>query len=437
MNPFRDDQPELVLAALAAPAGRHAVASGDVGAIIRLARRALGLRQVELASRTGWSQAVISQVETGRSQNPDILVDIADALGLPHDLVTDDASTEVAATVEDVERRTFLKIGSGVAAGIALPAPLAELSNPARRIGARTVAAAHETLARLQRAEERLGGGTVYDATATLARQLMRSLGAPTSTQQIAADLRSVAAAAAETAGWRAYDACDPHAARGWWLEALHARDYGAGTEEAQIFALASMSTMAARDQRDGSTAVTLAESAASIAGALGSAALQSLVTARAAVGHAAGGDARRSATALRNAHTWLDRVRPGAEPESLTFWGPADMACHEMHCAILLGDQVGRQRAAREAAGRTTARTSPRNKALYDAAHGTALAVAGRLDEAIDVASGALGSPALRGSTRLRRELSQTAATLAGYDYKPAHEFAATARALAGPRAS
>jgi hypothetical protein len=60
-----------------------------------------------------------------------------------------------------------------------------------------------------------------------------------------------------------------------------------------------------------------------------------------------------------------------------------------------------------------------------------------GRLDEVISVASGALASPALRGSSQLRRELGHTAATLAVHDYKPAQEFAAAARLLAGPRAS
>jgi transcriptional regulator with XRE-family HTH domain len=443
-----------VLAALASPAGRRAIARSEVGAIVRLARCAQGLRQVELAERTGWSQAVISQVETGRSKTPDILTDLADALGVPRDLVTDsracggvrvgeehsDPVGELAATVDDVKRRTFLKLGSGVAAGAVMPTPvagLAELTSPGRRIGTSTIAAAHETLARLQQAEECFGGGAVLEATSKLARQLLQSLGMPTGTPKVAADLRSIAASAAETAGWRAYDAGDTQTARTWWLEALHTRDFGPGTEEAQVFALASMSTLAARDQRDGPTAVALAESAGAIAATLGSAALQSLVTARAAVGYAAAGDAKRSAAALAKASSWLDRVQPASEPGSLTFWGPADLACHEMHCGRFLRRTEVRRRAAAEAAGRATSQTSPRNKAMYDAAHAGALASSGRLDEAIDIASEVLASPVLRGSIRLRTELGHTAATLAAYDYEPAREFAAASRRLAGPLAS
>src|SRR5689334_21474344 len=71
---------------LLSPAGRAAIAAGEPGQVIKLARLALGWTQQALADRSGYSQPTISRLERGLNRavrDTAILTDLAGTLGLP------------------------------------------------------------------------------------------------------------------------------------------------------------------------------------------------------------------------------------------------------------------------------------------------------------------------------------------------------------------
>jgi len=70
------------------PAARAAAAAGRRGEVLRLARRAAGLRQAELGARSGYSAATISRFETGRRPLSDlgILRRFCEVLTIPPEL---------------------------------------------------------------------------------------------------------------------------------------------------------------------------------------------------------------------------------------------------------------------------------------------------------------------------------------------------------------
>lgn len=89
------------------PAGRQALASGEVGAILRAYRVANGLSQEKLAERLGYDKTYISMIETGRRVVQDVATrrHIARTLTLPPHLlgVTDPADTEFVAMLAFAE----------------------------------------------------------------------------------------------------------------------------------------------------------------------------------------------------------------------------------------------------------------------------------------------------------------------------------------------
>ncbi|MGH3621660.1 MAG: helix-turn-helix domain-containing protein, partial [Sciscionella sp.] len=96
---------------LLSPPGRVAVAAGRIGEVVRLARRAHGWKQDDLARCAGYSQATVSRLEReeGRAaRDTAVLTDIAGALGIPSSAlgVVDNATR--TPTLEDMERRNFL-----------------------------------------------------------------------------------------------------------------------------------------------------------------------------------------------------------------------------------------------------------------------------------------------------------------------------------------
>jgi predicted negative regulator of RcsB-dependent stress response len=189
--------------------------------------------------------------------------------------------------------------------------------------------------------------------------------------------------------------------------------------------ALASLSREAADSADRGHDVIGLAQSAAKITGA--SPAMLSLLAAREAMGHAALGNDAASASALGRAQRLLDRGRPDNEPRWLHFWGPGDLAIHEMHAARLSGRMPAAERAAQEAVASVDPIAAPRNHAIYVAHLGNSLARVGKYEEAVAVSRQALSSTVRKGSQRVTAELRETARLLAGATYGPARDFATT----------
>ncbi|WP_240617523.1 hypothetical protein [Nocardioides speluncae] len=316
-----------------------------------------------------------------------------------------------------------------VAALAMLPPPLSDLAS-GTRIGASTVRQSWATLARLDQLEATHGGGAVYELTTSIAKRLIDALGSASYSTATGRELRGVASASAVKAGWRAYDAGRSEEARRWWLETLRLHELGPGAEEARHRALAAMSKDAS-DQGNGRDGIALAQAAAKVGANLGSPAMMSFAAAREAIGHASVGDQANSIRALRRARLLMDREAAYDRPEWLIFWGPSDIASHEMRCGRLLESPRTSQEAARTAAKLVTDDTSPRNRAIYDVYLAYELARAGNLDEAIALGTGILRHTALHGSGRIRNELKSTATSLARHDYQPAKDFALTAHRI------
>ncbi|WP_239336028.1 hypothetical protein [Frankia sp. CiP3] len=107
-------------------------------------------------------------------------------------------------------------------------------------------------------------------------------------------------------------------------------------------------------------------------------------------------------------------------DPYWLEFWGEADLACHRMKAAEILGDLDAAIQAAREAVAAVNPRFA-RNHAVYLASHGRVLAVAGHLDEAMEIMGQAILRTAGVDSARIRNDIGRAVDTLAKRDAGPA----------------
>src|SRR6266545_1328884 len=155
------DTPPQVLNALTSPRGRAAVASGNAGAILRVVRQELQLRQADIAARAGYSQATISRLEKGQIRDLTVTGDVADALGVPCDVFRGLAGQAILGPrVEDVERRDMLKAALAVASSAMLPAAVAD-ADRGKRIGASAVNECWRALERLHGLEAQYGGAAV------------------------------------------------------------------------------------------------------------------------------------------------------------------------------------------------------------------------------------------------------------------------------------
>ena len=278
--------------ALLSPAGRAAVAAGDPGEVIKLARQALGWKQQELADRSGYSQPTISRIERGMSRacrDTAILTDLAGTLGLPVEALGLVRSEGPTPSLDDVDRRNFLGSALALAAAALLPQPVAE---PAR-ISTDDVAQCWVSLRRLFELDDRQGGGAVYAMAAGMARHLQDALSRGSYSSSVGTGLGQVTSATMEHAGWLAYDAGRQDDARRWWLETCHLADMAA-IPDARVTALASMSLHASTVGR-GKEAADLARAARAVAGDRATPTLLSLLSAREAVGLAQARDHGRS----------------------------------------------------------------------------------------------------------------------------------------------
>lgn len=415
--------------ALLSPTGRAAVAAGDHGQVIKLARRALGWKQQELADRAGYSQPTISRVERGLSRacrDAAILTDLAGALGLPSEalgLVRANGSTP---SLDEVDRRDFLGGAVALAVTALLPQAVAE---PAR-IGAPDVAQCRVSLRRLFELDDRRGGVTVYTMAAGMARHLQEALCRGSYSPAVGTALHQVTAVTMEHAGWLAFDAGRLDDARRWWLETCHLADTAA-IPDARITALASMSLHASTTGR-GNEAADLARAARNVAGDRATPVLLSLLSAREAVGLAQARDATAAAAAIADARCRLDRGRRGDEPLWLDFWNAADLACHETRVFLALGRDKAAESSARSALAAADQVAFPRNHTIYTVRLAAVLTQLGQLDEAIDVTTRAVRKvELLRGSRRIGSDLRRTVDLLGRQPYTPARTFAIAAQRL------
>lgn len=401
---------------------------------IRRLRDKAGLSQSQLAVQSGYSKQYISRAENPQRGLPsaELVRALDNALDARGDLialramakdeqqarrsqhqhaVVDRVNSSAATLVSqddstprgvvDVNRKQFL---GGLMATVAAPAFV--ISGISRaRVSETDVTRYKADLARLYALDDHYGAsGEVYGLTVRSMRHLLRTLEHVSYTPSVGDELRSVAGQLMEHAGWLAFDAGQPHDARYWWLEALHAARMAADVDT-EVVVLASMSLAASRDGR-GREAVDLACAASRVAAPRLTPRLRSILAAREALGHARAGNRTDATKALGHAHAELEHGRCDDDPTWLDFWGASDLAAHVTQTVSYLGELPAAERSARDALATVDPSSHPRNHALYQARYAAALVSRRKVDEALPVLTSAAVAAADLNSHRLTSDV-------------------------------
>ena len=367
-----------------------AARNGEVGTVIRLARKAQGLTQAELGATCGYSQSVVSRIERGQRHAYDIRVlqQIADTLGVPRQLLG--LAGETGEPEPPVNRRDFLA-GVGAAAASTFLPPLAFADPTADAV--RTITAAQRRLdatlpsrhlAESVRSHLRLADRAVKTAPQVEARTSM------------AAALSEIAG----FAGWLHWDMYDLGSARRHYdLAITSARE--AGDPLLTAYMTGSLAAFAAH-LGDGSEALGLVASARQHTGAERPAIADAWLCAVAALAHAIAGDERSTLAALDHSQAAAERVpteEPPPWPWVFTF-DPAKVAAHRLACAVRLGRPAMAFGAAQDAGPLLAGST--KQAALWRLDHATAHLQNGDVDEAFTIAASVLDATKDQQSARV-----------------------------------
>jgi transcriptional regulator with XRE-family HTH domain len=420
------------VAALLSTQGRAAVLAGQVGEVIKLARRAQGWTQADLARHAGYSQPTISRLERDQSRaahDTTVLSDLSDALGIPSTALGVVDTEDRSPTLEDVDRRDFL--GGSVALAVTAMLPHGVAS--AGTIAESDTQHCWIALRRLFELDAHNGGKTIHRMAEEMASRLRAALHQGRIAPSAEPEFQRVTAVTMDETAWLAYDAGQHDAARRWWLETCHLASR-AGVDEAHVSALASLALQASTGQARGKETVELTRAARAVAdaGRQRTPTVLSVLAAREAVGHAQEGDHRAASAALSEARKQLDLGRSEQDPLWVRFWGPADLACHETRVALATGNKASAERSARSAFENANVETFPRNHTIYAVRLGSVLTQLGHYDEAISVTSEAVQrADLISGSYRINADLRQVVTMLGNQKYPAAREFAGAARRL------
>jgi transcriptional regulator with XRE-family HTH domain len=194
------------------PTVREACARHDIRAIFRFLLDG-GMTQRELAVLVKMNQSEVSAIVAGRRVVAyDVLIRIADGLGIPRGMMGLAMTVEVEQEVdEDVERRKLLAMAGAILFGAPALGELEPLIvrrvriDPPRRVGMTDVKMYRETLAQLQDLRREVGGLASREplaATAWAGEQLLRAQATP----DVRRRLRCLVSDAHRTAGEAAGD---------------------------------------------------------------------------------------------------------------------------------------------------------------------------------------------------------------------------------------
>ncbi|MFC8130625.1 tetratricopeptide repeat protein [Streptomyces sp. NPDC057302] len=319
----------------------------------------------------------------------------------------------------DVRRRAFMSGTATVAAaslgpfGLAEPSPAVAAAQRGSRAGEAEVSAVEEAVRKIRLLDDRHGADGLYRRASAPLRTAYALLDAGTSRQSTADRLHAGAGELAISVGWLAHDSGRFDDARSHYAEALAtARMTADPALEAHAFC---NTAFLARDSGRPREAVRASQAATRAARHLSSPRLLSLLALREAGGWAGLGDRPGCEQALTRAHALFDRGPCDADPEWMTFYGPAELEGLEAQCWSALGDWERAARHARRAAGVASAQTPQftRNIALYTAELADDLARAGRPDEAATAGLRVLGLLDEVQSSRIQAMLATTARVL------------------------
>ncbi|MFF8655741.1 ATP-binding protein [Streptomyces huasconensis] len=320
----------------------------------------------------------------------------------------------------DVQRRAFMTGSTATVAtaslgpiGLALSAPAEAAARRGRRIGEAEIGAVEEAVRKIRLLDDRHGADGLYRRAAAPLRTAYALLDAGTTRQSASERLHAGAGELAISVGWLAHDSGRFDDARSHYAEALAtARVSGDSALEAHAFC---NTAFLARDAGRPREAVRAAQAGTSAARPGGSHRLLSLLALREAGGWAGLGDRAGCEQSLARAHALFDSGPSDADPEWMSFYGPAELAGLEAQCWSALGEWERAARHARRAAATAAAQTPQftRNIALYTAELADDLARAGCPDEAATAGLRVLALLDEVQSSRIQSMLATTARVL------------------------
>jgi tetratricopeptide (TPR) repeat protein len=234
---------------------RAAITSHDFGTVFRLARDLAGISYSRIAAECGIKPERIGTLARGRGRVTSFekTVCVADALRIPGHLLGlaarpwetgDSPPVPVPAfrrksdkDGNPVQRRQFLRSGSGVGLAAALP-DLTRSTAAGRRIGKDLPLRLRRRTARLRRLDDVLGGGDTYRVYLAEYQSTKSLLREASCAEETRLGLLSVLAEQAQQAGWAAFDGGREADARSLYEES-HAAAIEAGDTDLAGNALA------------------------------------------------------------------------------------------------------------------------------------------------------------------------------------------------------
>jgi transcriptional regulator with XRE-family HTH domain len=286
------------------PAIVHAVRAGELGTVIRLARKAHGLTQADLGAACGYSQSVVSRIERGQRHAYDVrfLHRIAGVLGVPPQFLG--LAERAAERPASSANHRDLFTATGVATASVLLPPLPHVTDP-------TADALRLVTAAQRRLDARMPSRDLAESVRSHLRLTVRALrAAPDAGTR--AELAAALSEITVLAGWLHWDMYDLGSARRHFDMAISsARESGDRLLAAYTTGyLAAFST----HHGDGDQSLGLVASARQQLGADRPAIADAWLGGIAAQGHAAAGDERSTLAALDHAVAAAERV-PAQEP--------------------------------------------------------------------------------------------------------------------------
>ncbi|GAA1931677.1 hypothetical protein GCM10009716_43490 [Streptomyces sodiiphilus] len=346
---------------------------------------------------------------------------------LPPEHSTTEYSTTEHSEESDVLRRAFMATAPAAVASLTplgAAAPAAAAPGPA---GSADAAAVERTVRDIRVADDRYGADGLYRHAGESLRAAQELLDAGARQQAVSDRLHSGAGELAITVGWLAHDSGRFADARSSYAEALAAaRVSGDLGLEAHAFC---NTAFLARDADRPREAVRAAQAGQQAARRLPSDRLRSLLALREAGGWAGMRERSACEEALGRARTLFERGPHEADPEWMTFFGPAELAGLEAQCWSALEDWPRAARCARLA----VALQQPhfvRNTALFSAELAGDLAGQGEAEEAAAAGHRSLDLLGQVQSTRISGMLRETAGRL-----RPCRSVPEVARFLARQR--
>jgi transcriptional regulator with XRE-family HTH domain len=311
---------------------RQAAATGQVGEVIRLVRRAHGLNQRQLGLATGRSQSTISRIERGGSGTRDVetLRRLGNELAIPLAMLglAEQPSHSQRSEPPVNRRELILSAAAALFASAALPGTILAADEAAANVHAITIA------------HRKLDGTTPSPELAEpvlahlrMAARIQAEIWDPVATKAMAAAVSEVAG----LAGWLHWDMHDLGSARRYYRLAVeHA--HRADDSLLVTYMLGSLAFFVVQEG-DADEGLALIQHAAITSARQLPAIAEAWLAAMQAVAHATAGDDNQTWRALDRAEAAAERIATeGQPPWPWVFpFGAHKIASHQLNCAVRL----------------------------------------------------------------------------------------------------